>query len=164
MSVAYFKSKFDTAIFFAYFWGIIKIDLIFLVMNIESVLFPFLLFGIIQFVIFIILLIKWWKMANAVIAIKSQLERVSTDSKDNPRLTYLLAIGDKERAEREAAIMIVDKLMPIYYSKLSDSKEIEMDNYLRTVLPKLNNMGIILPDRFCSGRKFITFLDDITGK
>lgn len=110
-------------------------------------------------VLSVVILIRWWKMTADVKEIKEHI----TKSNSNPKLTYLIAIGETEQAEKDALAMMVNNLMPIYYDRFCFDKANMMNNYISTMLPKINKLGIQMPDYVTSGEKFIAYLNALTG-
>ena len=107
----------------------------------------------------IIVLVRWWKMTSNVKDIKEHL----THSHSNPKLTYLVATGEFEQANKAALVMFVDKLMPIYYDVYDYDKVDTMNKYITTTLPKIEKLGLTLPDYVKSGEKFIDYINGLTG-
>ena len=107
----------------------------------------------------IVVLVRWWKMTSNVQEIKAHL----THSHSNPKLTYLVAIGEIEQANQAALVMLVDKLMPTYYDSFDYDKVDTMNKYITTTLPKIEKLGLTLPDYVKSGEKFIDYINGLTG-
>lgn len=107
----------------------------------------------------IVLLVRWWRMTADVKRIREHL----TLSDSKPKLTYLVAIGEQEKADKAALAMIVDYMMPIYYDRYNYGKIDAMNEYLANVLPKIDRLGITLPDYVRSGEAFVRYLNDKTG-
>lgn len=107
----------------------------------------------------IVILVRWWNMTKDVKEIKEHL----THTHSNPKLTYLVAIGEREQADKAALVMLVDNLMPIYYSQYEHNKAESMNKYLKTILPKISKLDIKLPDYVMSGERFIDYINSITG-
>lgn len=105
----------------------------------------------------IVILIRWWKMTTNVDLIRQHLTHA------NPKLTYLVAIGEKEQAQRAALTMLVDILYPIYSDPYEYSKAAAMDKALADRLPKIAKLGLQLPDYVTSGQKFIDYINGLTG-
>jgi hypothetical protein len=105
----------------------------------------------------IVILIRWWKMTTDVDIIRKQLTHA------NPRLTYLVAIGEKEQAQKAALTMLVDLLYPIYSDVYIYAKAQEMNNVLAPLLPKIAKLGLTVPDYVTSGEKFIDYLNELSG-
>lgn len=120
----------------------------------------FMLFVMIAYIILsIIVLVRWWDMTSNIHYIKEHL----THPNSNPKLTYLVAIGEIEQANKAALTMLVDKLMPIYYNPYEYEKADTMNKYIVTVLPKMEKLGLTLPNYVKSGEKFIDYINELTG-
>lgn len=83
---------------------------------------------------------------------------------DKPKLTYLVAIGEKERAQKLAVKMLVDILYPIYFDDYNTSKAHSMNSRTRSILTKIQRFCLSIPDYVTSGEKFIDYLNTITGR
>lgn len=107
----------------------------------------------------IIILIRWWKMTTNVEQIRQHITHA------NPKLTYLVAIGEKEQAQKAALTMIVNKLYPIYFAdgNLNPNKAESMDKEIATMLPKIQKLGLEVPEYVTSGEKFIDYINGLTG-
>lgn len=107
----------------------------------------------------IIVLIRWWNMTTHVKDIKEYL----THSHSNPKLTYLVAIGEIKQANKAALVMLVDKLMPTYYDNFDHNKADTINVYITAYLDKMERLGLTLPEYIKSGEKFIDYMNSITG-
>lgn len=107
----------------------------------------------------IVVLVRWWNMTTNVKEIKEHL----IHSHSNPKLTYLVATGEIEQANKTALVMLVDKLMPTYYDQYDYNKADTMNNFIVTTLPKMEKLGLSLPDYVKSGEKFIDYINNLTG-
>lgn len=107
----------------------------------------------------IVVLVRWWNMTTHVKEIKEHL----THSHSNPKLTYLVATGEIEQANKAALVMLVDKLMPTYYDQYDYNKADTMNKYIVSTLPKMEKLGLTLPEYVKSGEKFIDYLNGLTG-
>lgn len=120
----------------------------------------FAIFTLIVMVVYIILsiivLVRWWNMTSNIKDIKTHLTH-------NYSLTYLVAIGELEQANKVALTMLVDRLMPIYFDQLDYNKVDTMNKYITTTLPKMEKLGLTLPDYVKSGEKFIDYINGLTG-
>lgn len=105
----------------------------------------------------IVVLVRWWKMTSNV----EDIRRYITHA--NPKLTYLVAIGEKEQAEKAALTMLVDLLYPIYTDTFIHTKAAVMDNEIQARLPRLQRLGLNIPDYVTSGEKFIDYMNGLTG-
>lgn len=121
----------------------------------------FVIFTLIVMIVYIILsiavLIRWWDMTKNVEKIRQQL------TPENPKLTYLVAIGEKEQAQKAALRMLVDLLYPIYEDKYEFSKAAAMNEIIESRLPKIEKLGISVPEYITSGEKFIDYINGLTG-
>lgn len=121
----------------------------------------FILLVLIAYIILsIVILIRWFKMTADVREIKESLTLTNT----KPKLTYLIAIGEREKADKSALIMMVERLMPIYKDEYDYEKAASMNRYIASVLPRLFKLGISLPEHVKSGEKFIDFMNELTGR
>lgn len=107
-------------------------------------------------VLSIVILIRWWKMTTNVEVIRQHLTHA------NPKLTYLIAIGEKEQAQKAALTMLVDLLYPIYSDPYQYSKAEEMNNVISSRLPKILKLGLTVPDYVTTGEKFIDYINGLT--
>lgn len=104
----------------------------------------------------IVILIRWWKMTTNVEEIRQHLTHA------NPKLTYLVAIGEKEQAQKAALTMLVDLLYPIYSDPYQYSKAEEMNKIISARLPKMQKLGLSVPDYVTTGEKFIDYINGLT--
>ena len=107
----------------------------------------------------IVVLVRWWNMTTHVKEIKETLNH----SHSNPKLTYLVAIGEIEQANKAALAMLVDKMMPIYYDQYNYNKAGSMNKYIGSTLNKMERLGLTLPEYVKSGEIFIDYINGITG-
>lgn len=105
----------------------------------------------------IVILIRWWKMTTNIDRICRHITH------GNPKLTYLVAIGEKEQAQKAALTMLVDLLYPIYADVYNYSKAETMNKVLDARLPKIARLGLTLPDYVASGEKFIDYMNELSG-
>lgn len=105
----------------------------------------------------VVIFVRWWKMTKNVEAIRQQV------TNDNPKLTYLVAIGEKEQAQKAATKMLVDIMFPIYQDNSLESKAYIMNESIKTILPKIKQMELMVPDYVTSGERFIDYLNTLTG-
>lgn len=112
---------------------------------------------IVYIVLSIIVLVRWWKMTADVEQIRQHITHA------NPKLTYLIAIGEKEQARKAALTMLVDVLYPIYLDVYNYSKAETMDKAIEARLPKIRRLGIDVPDYVTSGEKFIDYINGLSG-
>lgn len=112
---------------------------------------------IVYVVLSIVVLVRWWNMTTNVKEIKEHLTH------SNPKLAYLIAIGETQQANKAALVMLVDKLMSTYYDQYDYNKVDTMNKYLNTTLPKIEKLGISLPDYVKSGENFIDYMNNLTG-
>lgn len=104
----------------------------------------------------IVILIRWWKMTTNVEQIRKHITHA------DPKLTYLVAIGEKEQAQKAALTMLVDLLYPIYSDPYNNSKADAMNKEIQARLPKIQKLGLSVPDYVTSGEKFIDYINDLT--
>ena len=105
----------------------------------------------------IIILIRWWKMTKNVDEIRQHITHA------NPQLTYLIAIGEKEQAEKAALKMLVDFLYPLYSDPINYYRAEDMNKIIDHYLPKIQRLGLNMPEHVTSGVKFIDYLNELTG-
>lgn len=110
-------------------------------------------------VLSIIILVRWWRMTENVNQIRQHL----THKHKNTKLTYLVAIGEKEQAQKAAVTILVDILYPIYFDQFNAIKAETMNRAIGDLIPKIKRLGIELPDYVTSGEKFIDYINSITG-
>ena len=103
-----------------------------------------------------VILIRWWKMITNVEQIRQHITHA------NPKLTYLVAIGEKEQAQKAALTMLVDLLYPIYSDPYNYSKADAMNKEIQARLPKIQKLGLSVPDYVTSGEKFIDYINSLT--
>lgn len=117
----------------------------------------FTLFVMIAYIILsIVILVRWWKMTTNVREIRQHITPA------NPNLAYLVAIGEKERAQKAALKMLVDILYPIYTDPYNYFKAEEMNKAIVSCLPKFQKLGLIVPEYVTSGEKFIDYMNELT--
>ena len=104
----------------------------------------------------IVVLGRWFKMTNNVEQILQHLTHA------NPKLTYLIAIGETEQAQKAALTMLVEKMYSIYYNQYVYSKAEEMNKEIATLLPKIKKLGLEVPEYVTSGEKFIDYMNNLT--
>lgn len=104
----------------------------------------------------IVILVRWWKMTTNVREIRQHITPA------NPNLAYLVAIGEKERAQKAALKMLVDILYPIYTDPYNYIKAEEMNKAIASRLPKFQKLGLIVPEYVTSGEKFIDYMNELT--
>ena len=123
----------------------------------------FAIFSLIVMIAYIILsiivLMRWWNMTANINEIKEHIAH----SHPNPKLTYLVATGEVEQANKTALVMLVDKLMPTYYDKYDYDKVDTMNEFITSILPKMEKLGLTLPDYVKSGEKLIDYINELTG-
>lgn len=119
----------------------------------------FLIVAMIAYIILsIVILVRWWKLTKDVKAIRQHLTH------SNPKLTYLVAIGEKEQAEKAALTMLVDVLYPVYSDQYHPNKADYMNRVIHLNMPRMQKLGLNLPDYVTSGEKFIDHMNTLTGK
>lgn len=104
----------------------------------------------------IVILVRWWKMTSDV----EQIRQTLTNAE--PKITYLVAIGETEKAKKAALKMVVDTLYPIYHNPDILTKAEDMNKALAQLLPKIKKLGIEIPEYATSGEKFIDYMNSIT--
>lgn len=104
----------------------------------------------------IVILVRWWNMTKNIELIRQHLTHA------NPKLTYLVAIGEKEQAEKAALTMLVDLLYPIYHDQYEYNKAEAMNKIIQAKLPKMQKLGLSLPDYVTTGEKFIDYINGLT--
>lgn len=97
-------------------------------------------------------------MSHNLRSVKQELQVEKRSS-----LTYLISIGEPEKAYKQAMIRTVEYLRNVYYSDNNKDKVKKMDMYLAEKLPKLLKMGITLPEYVQSGEQFIKYMNNLTG-
>lgn len=107
-------------------------------------------------VLSIVILVRWWKMTTNIKQIRQQITHT------NPKLTYLVAIGEKEQAQKAALKMLVDILYPIYTDSYNYSKADAMNKAIASRLPKFQKLGLTVPEYVTSGEKFIDYINELT--
>ena len=112
---------------------------------------------IVYIVLSIVILIRWWDMTKNVEAIRQHITH------GKPKLTYLVAIGEKEQAKKAALTMLVDLLYPIFTDQHTYAKADAMNKVIADKLPRIQRLGIEVPDYVTSGEKFIDYLNGLTG-
>lgn len=124
------------------------------------------LMGIILFasaVLNIILFFKIWGMTNDVAAIKKHL---IPDTEIT--LTELVALGEPSKAESAAKKLLYDALSTIYFSHSMNYtarlKAKDMDDKLSDYLPRIQRLGVNLPEHLTSSKAFIEYMNELTGK
>lgn len=104
----------------------------------------------------IVILLRWWKMTSNVEQIRQHITHA------NPKLTYLVAIGEKEQAQKAALTMLVDLLYPIYCDPFNYSKAEAMNKEIQARLSKIQKLGLSVPDYVTTGEKFIDYINELT--
>jgi hypothetical protein len=118
----------------------------------------FIIFLMIVYIILsIVVLVRWWKMTTNVEDIRQKI------IPNKPDLAYLIAIGEKEQAQKAALTNIVDMLYNIYIASYATSKAVAMNRFLESNLPQMVKLGLTLPDYVTSGEKFIDYMNELTG-
>ena len=106
-----------------------------------------------------------WANSMLFINISQNLRTVKQELQNEKRvsLTYLISIGELEKANKQALIRTVEKLRDVYYSSTINDKASKMNTYLNDTLPKFLKMGITLPEYVQSGERFIDYMNNLTG-
>lgn len=119
---------------------------------------------VVYIVVSIIFLVRWWMMTNDI----KEIRKMITPS--DKSIVYLLNIGEKEQAEKEALRQIVDPLNEIYYSPYSGNTYFytapgpAMDKIIQEKRSTYERLNITLPDYVSSGAKFIEHMNALTGR
>lgn len=111
---------------------------------------------IVYIILSIVILIRWWKMTTNIEQIRQHITHA------NPKLTYLVAIGEKEQAQKAALTMLVDMLYPIYIDPYNYSKAEVMNKAIQARLPKIQKLGLSVPEYVTTGEKFIDYINELT--
>ena len=69
----------------------------------------------------------------------------------------------KEQAQKAALTMLVDILYPIYSDPYNYSKAEAMNKEIQARLPKIQRLGLSVPDYVTTGENFIDFINELTG-
>lgn len=112
---------------------------------------------LVTIIVSIIILVRWWKMTTHVAQIHQQITRA------NPKLTYLVAIGEIEQAQKAALKLLVDILYPIYSDPYNKSKAETMNQEIQARLSKIQKLGLSVPEYVTTGEKFIDYINNLTG-
>lgn len=113
---------------------------------------------IVSIIVSIIVLVRWWKMTSQIADIHKKLTQLDSESP-----AYLIAVGEKEKAEKAALEFMVRKLSEFYYG-YAPNREADMDSLIKINLPIFERLGTTLPDHVTSGKKFIDYMNGLTGK
>lgn len=114
---------------------------------------------IVYIILSIVILIRWWGMTNDVKEINERQKNMEA----KPKLTYLVATGDKEKAEKLALTMMVDGLWDIYFDNYEFDKGAKMDKFISEKRPLMEKLDITLPEYVQDGQKFIDYINGLTG-
>ena len=112
---------------------------------------------IFSIILSVIVLFRWWKMTVNVERICKKITR------DKSTLTYLVATGEKEQAEKTAITMLADLLFPIYEDVNVYNKAEVMNKVIFDQLPMIEKLGLSVPDYYATGEKFIDYINGLTG-
>ncbi len=80
----------------------------------------------------------------------------------NPKLTYLVAIGEIEQAQKAALKLLIDILYPIYSDPYNLSKAETMNREIQARLSKIQKLGLSVPEYVTTGEKFIDYINNLT--
>ena len=80
----------------------------------------------------------------------------------NPKLTYLVAIGEIEQAQKAALKLLNDILYPIYSDPYNLSKAETMNREIQARLSKIQKLGLSVPEYVTTGEKFIDYINNLT--
>lgn len=111
---------------------------------------------VVYIIVSIIFIVRWWMMTSDIKEIR---KTVVPHSKS---LVYLINIGEKELAEKEALKQVVDSLNELYYNYTVPGPY--MDKMIQENNAKLERLNISLPDYVSSGAKFIEHMNALTGR
>lgn len=111
---------------------------------------------IVYIILSIIILVRWWKMTVNVEQIRQHITHA------NPKLTYLVAIGETEQAQKAALTMLVDLLYPIYSDPYNYSKADAMNKEIQARLPRIQKLGLSVPEYVTTGERFIDYINGLT--
>lgn len=105
-------------------------------------------------------IIAWIKLYRMFDDIKKIKEQVTTS---DPKVTYLIAIGEIEQAKKATLKMLVDSLYLVYHDYNNPNKAQTMNMIIAERLPKIQRLGLQVPDYVTSGEKFIDYINLLTG-
>lgn len=114
---------------------------------------------IVYMVLSIVFIVRWWNMTTDVKEINERLR----NSDANCSLTFQIATGNMEQANKDALVMLVGRLMRIYNDEYYDNKADTMNKYLAPILSKMEKLGITLPEYVMTGENFIDYINGLTG-
>lgn len=119
------------------------------------------IFYLILAILSLILFFKIWWMTNDVAALKKQLV-----PEGETTLTELVATGETDKAAYNAKHMLYAMLSETYFSSdiTYKNKSAVMEEKLSTILPRIQRLGLDLPDNLTSAKAFIEFMNGVTGK
>lgn len=116
----------------------------------------------IALVVCIIIMLRTLKSIDNNIKLQTAGEKSELSQ---PRsLTYMVAIGEIEKANKEGLKRLVDALYPLYNDASLSQKVEAMDKLIQSNLPRMEKLGLILPDYVHSGKNFIDYMNRLTGK
>lgn len=127
----------------------------------DSEMSGFAIFTLIVMIVYIVLsfivLVRWFKMTSNIQKLTDHVTAA------NPKITYLVAIGEMELAKKSALKLMVDKLWPFYTDAYIRDKAYQMNFIIQEQLPNIERLGIELPDYVKSGEKFIDYMNNLSG-
>lgn len=119
---------------------------------------------IVAFICSVILLIRWWKMTADIKAIKQKLTTPGDE-----KISYLLALGEMEHAEKLVLTRLIDVMYPIYAEGIRNNRKKEftareIDNSIQPFIRGYSHLKVNIPEYARSGQAFIEYMDEVTGK
>lgn len=116
--------------------------------------------SIVLTILFIVMAVKVVNISNKVDQLASPVPAPPADKA--PKLSYLVGLGEKEKAQKLAERLTFDYLYNTYFGYFNNKCKV-MDEYLTDKLPKYERIGIVLPERMRSGAAFIDYMNGLTG-
>lgn len=112
---------------------------------------------IIYIILSVVLLVRWWKMTTNIKLIKEQL----TYNESTPE--FLVLVGEKGKARKVVLSDLVERLVNVYNTDYYYNKAEAMNEIIQEKQPKIERMGLTMPDYVTSGEKFIDYVNALTG-
>lgn len=122
----------------------------------------FILIGIAVVAFDIYVITKWFRLTNNIEAIRQHLTPEAPNEREN-KITYLIALGEKEMAEKKTIKRLVDIMYEIYFDGYIGNKAEEMNKKIEHTLSLVKRFNLQVPDYVTSGEKFIDYLNSISG-
>lgn len=106
-----------------------------------------------------------WALSMLFINISTNVRSIKHELQiyQNSSLTYLVSIGEIEKANKMALRKIIDKLRLIYYDPKEIGKVEKMNEFINEKMPKYKRMGLELPQYVQTGENFIKYMNQLTG-